>query len=111
MIMMGLTGTAASLHEAADLIDEGEPRLAAIDLSAGTFGAGGAGRLGEFGRELRLRWQQAQESRLREAAAHAERVRRLAEVVARANAGLADADHSARDPQGEADGLAGPGVS
>jgi hypothetical protein len=111
MIMMALTGTAASLHEAADRIDESGSRLAAIDPGARALGAGGAGRLGALGRELHLRWQQAQDARLREAGAQSQRVRRLAELVGRAGAGLVDANDSARDAQGEADGPAGPGVA
>jgi hypothetical protein len=105
---MALTGTAAALHEAADRIDEAARRLATADPGAPAFGGSGAGRLGELGRALHLRWLRAQDARVSEASAHAQRVRQLAELVARASAGLAEADRSARD-QGETDSQ--PGVA
>ena len=108
---MALTGTAAAVHEAADLIDEAGRRLVEAGPGAGSFGANGSGRLGELGRALQTHWQQACDARLREAQAHSQRVRHLAELVGRAGARLTDADHSARDPQSEPDGLPGSGVA
>jgi hypothetical protein len=109
MIKMALAGTAAAIHEAADLIDEAASRLTMTGPGSRAFGAAGSGRLGELGRELHLRWQRAADARVGEAFAHAQRVRQLAEFVTRAGTGLADADSSARDHQGEPDGR--PGVA
>jgi hypothetical protein len=90
-----LTGTVAAIDAVADLLGAAEQRLPAVDPGATAFGAGGLGLLGEVGRGAYLAWQTGLDARVREARAHEARVRELAQLVADATGGLADADHSA----------------
>jgi len=98
---MMLAGTVTAIHATADLLGAAERRLPAVDPGATAFGAGGLGLLGEVGREAYLRWQEAIDARLREARAHAARVRELAELVAHATGSLSEAHHSAGRAQRE----------
>jgi hypothetical protein len=63
------------------------------------FGAAGPGRLGDLGRELSRQWQRAIDARAHEAAAHAERLRDLADAVARAAGRYDEVDAAHRNPE------------
>ena len=90
-----LTGTVEAIDAVADLLGAAEQRLPGVDPGPTAFGAGGLGLLGELGRDAYLAWQSGLEARVREAQAHEVRVRELAQLVADATGGLAEADHSA----------------
>ena len=90
-----LTGTVGAIDTLADLLGAAEQRLPAVDPGPTAFGAGGLGLLAELGRDAYLLWQSGLDARVREARAHGMRVRELAQLVADATGGLAEADRSA----------------
>ena len=92
---MMLAGTVTAIHATADLLGDAERRLPAVDPGATAFGARGLGLLGEVGQEAYGHWQAAMNARVREARAHAARVRDLAELVDHAAGGFREAQHSA----------------
>lgn len=98
-----LSGAATSLHRVAEMLGEARGRIGAVDLDPRSFGAGGAGRLGDLGQDLHLLWLRAADARVREAVAHAARVREAGDAVGRAAGAYTDIDESARrgqsDPQ------------
>jgi hypothetical protein len=104
---MMLTGTVGAVDAVADLLGAVEQRLPAVDPGATAFGAGGAGLLGQLGRDAYLVWQVGLAARVREARAHGPRVRDLAQLVAAAMGSLADADHNAGQAHRRPDGGAG----
>jgi hypothetical protein len=106
-----LAGTVTAIHATADLLGAAERRLPAVDPGATAFGAAGLGLLGEVGREAYLRWQEATESRVREARAHATRVRDLAELVAGVAGGFREVQETAERGHRELTGDDGPGVA
>jgi hypothetical protein len=84
---------------------------AAVNPGATAFGAAGLGLLGEVGREAYLRWQEATEARVREARAHADRVRELAELGGHATVGFRETQQTAERGHRELGGADGPGVA
>lgn len=108
---MMLAGTATAIHATADLLSAAEQTLPAVDPGATAFGATGLGLLGEVGREAYRRWQEATEARIREARAHAARVRELAELVDHAAAGLRAAQETAQRGHRALAAADGPGVA
>lgn len=106
-----LAGTVPAIHATADLLDAAEQRLPAAGPGPTAFGAGGLGLLGEVGRAAYQRWQEGVDARLREARAHAQRVRELAELVARATGGFSEAQHGAGRANRELAGADDPGVA
>jgi hypothetical protein len=96
---MMLAGTVTAIHATADLLGDAERRLPAVDPGATAFGARGLGLLGEVGQEAYRHWQAAMNARVREARAHAARVRDLADLVDHAMGGFAEAQHSAERAQ------------
>jgi hypothetical protein len=99
---MMLAGTVTAIHATADLLGDAERRLPAVDPGATAFGAAGLGLLGEVGREAYVRWQAATDARVREARAHAARVRDLADLVRQATGGLSEAHRSAGEAHRDA---------
>src|SRR5690606_4953842 len=109
---MMLAGTATAIHATADLLGAAEQGLPTVDPGAAAFGASALGLLGAIGREASLRWQEATEARVREARAHAVRVRELAELVGQATAGLREAqEEAAQRGHRELTGADGRGVA
>ena len=108
---MMLAGTATAIHATADLLDAAEQRLPAVDPGSTAFGASALGLLGEVGREAYLRWQEATAARVREARAHATRVRELAELLGHATAGLREAQETVQRGHRELTGADGRGVA
>jgi hypothetical protein len=106
---MMLSDTVVAIDAMADLLGAVEQRLPAVDPGARAFGAGGAGLLGELGRDAYLVWQVGLDARVQEARAHGPRVRDLAQLVAEATGGLADADHAAGQGHRRPDGGVGGG--
>lgn len=96
-----LGAAAASLRAGAGMLGEAQRRLGALDPGPRTFGASGAGRLGDLSHDLYLLWQRSLEARMREAAAHATRLHEAAEAVARAGGGYVEIDETARRSQPE----------
>lgn len=92
---MMLAGTVTAIHATADLLGDAERRLPAVDPGATAFGARGLGLLGEVGQEAYRHWQAAMNARVREARAHAARLRELADLVDHAVGGFTEAHHSA----------------
>ncbi|MBX6749804.1 MAG: hypothetical protein IRY85_09045 [Micromonosporaceae bacterium] len=92
---MMLAGTVTAIHATADLLGEAERRLPAVDPGATAFGARGLGLLGEVGQDAYRHWQAAMNARVREARAHAARVRDLADLVDHAAGGFHEAQQSA----------------
>ena len=91
-----LASATRSLRDAAETLSAANARLVRLDPGAVAFGAGGPGRLGELGGHLYLRWQRALDARAREAAEHGARLDEVADALARAAAGYAEIDDTAR---------------
>jgi hypothetical protein len=84
-------GTARSaLATSAEALVEAGTRLR--NQAEPRFGATGPGRLGDLGRDLSRDWQRAIDARAHEASAHAERLRDLADALARAGGRYGDVD-------------------
>ena len=87
---MDLSTARATLASSAEALTEAGTRLRHHDEPR--FGATGPGRLGDLGRDLTRQWQRAIDARAHEATAQAERLRDLADTLARAGAGYRDVD-------------------
>jgi hypothetical protein len=98
-----LRSAVAAIHAAADEVADVERGLAAADPGASAFGASGLGLLGDVSREAYRHYQVALDARAREARAHAERLRGLAQLIERTGTAFAEADDAAmRDQRGRA---------
>jgi hypothetical protein len=93
---MALGDLTARLAVAGSELSGAATVLRRLDPGGGAFGGGAVGRLGELGRELHRDYLAALDSRVREAASHGARLTELADAVAQAAAGYADADEAAR---------------
>src|SRR5262245_58468725 len=89
-----LRSIVAAIRASADDLAEAQRRLGAVDPGATAFGATGLGLLGEVGRQAHRHWEAALEARVREARAHEERLRDLADLVDRTGGGFAEASES-----------------
>lgn len=108
---MMLAGTVTAIHATADLLGAAEQSLPAVDPGATAFGAAGLGLLGAVGRQAYVRWQEATEARVREARAHAARVRELAELAGHAAAGFRETQDAAERGHRDVAGAGGPEVA